>query len=142
MVANTVEKSRVVESLQILVVDDSSEITSLVGEVLVDAGASFVPANSGTAAIALIMLMKFDLVILDLGMPLPDGLMVIEFLKAANPALLRRVLVLTGNTCDMEAMGILKALHIPCLLKPFHLDDLLEAVARLSLPESVTIPAA
>jgi CheY-like chemotaxis protein len=138
--APVAEKSQAgaLRGLQALVVDDHPDITSLVGEVLIDEGASVVPANSGTAAIALVTLMKFDLVILDLGMPQPDGRKIIEFLRAAEPGLLRRTLVLTGMRYDAGAMGLLEDLGIPYLLKPFQVEDLVRAAARVSLPASAT----
>ncbi len=137
-----VTQTEVLKGLQILVVDDSPNITSLVGEILVDQGASVVPANSGTAAISLILLMKFDLVILDLGMPQPDGLKVIEFLRAIAPGLLRRTLVLTGMKFDRAAMALLERLRIPRLLKPFQIEELIHAASAMALPGSATRPAA
>lgn len=127
--------------MQVLVVDDYPDMTSLVGEILVDQGASVVPANSGTAAMSLIRLTKFDLVILDLGMPQPDGLKIIEFLKATDPGLLRRTLVLTGMKYDREAMDLMKSLRIPCLLKPFQIEAFVHAASRMPLLGSVTTPA-
>lgn len=130
------------QGLQILVVDDHPDITSLVGEILADEGASVVPANSGAAAIGLVLLMKFDLVILDLGMPQPDGLKIIQFLRAAEPALLRRTLVLTGMRNDPKATALMKRLEIPCLYKPFQIEDILLTVARMSPLRSAAQPAA
>ena len=137
-----VAQTGVLKGRKILVVDDSPDITSLVGEILVDQGASVVPANSGTAAMALVKLMKFDLVILDLGMPQPDGLKLIELLRAPDPGLLRRTLVLTGMKYDWAAMALLKKLRIPCLFKPFQLDELVRVASRMSVPGSATRPAA
>jgi CheY-like chemotaxis protein len=136
-----VTQTEALKGLQVLVVDDYPDLTSLVGEILVDEGASVVPANSGTAAIGLIMLMKFDLVILDLGMPQPDGLTIIEFLRATDPGLLRRTLVLTGMKHDRRAMALLKKSRIPCLPKPFQIQDLVHEASRMSLPGWAAKPA-
>lgn len=97
---------------------------------------------SGTAAISLTLSMRFDLVIMDLGMPQPDGLRIIKFLRATNPGLLRHTLVLTGRKYDRSATAILEKLRIPCLLKPFQIDDLVEAAARVSRPGPAKTPAA
>ena len=137
-----IREAGVLTGLHVLVVDDYPDITSLVGEILADEGASVVPTNSGTGAIGLVMLTKFDLVILDLGMPQPDGLRIIQFLRATSPGLLRRTLVLTGRKYDRVAMALLESLRIPCLLKPFQIDDLVNAVSRISLPGLAAKPAA
>lgn len=138
-----VTQTGILNGLQILVVDDYPEITALVGDILSDCGASVVPANGGTAAIGLMLSRRFDLLILDLGMPQPDGLKVIEFIRATNPSLLRRTLVLTGRRYDMAALAALEKLRIPFLLKPFLIENLVEAAsARVSRPEPAKTPAA
>jgi CheY-like chemotaxis protein len=135
-------QARTLKGLQVLVVDDEPDISSIVGEILVDEGASVVPANSGGAAITLLTLMRFDLVILDLGMPQPNGFKVIEFLRATAPGLLGRTLVLTGMKYDRVAMALLKKLRVPFIFKPFQLDDLVNATLRMSLPGSSANAAA
>jgi DNA-binding response OmpR family regulator len=131
----------ILKDLHVLVVDDYPEMTSLVGEIMVDEGASIVSANSGTAAISFILSGRFDLLILDLGMPQPDGLKIIEFLRATNLGLLRHTLVLTGRKYDRAAVAILKKLSIPCMFKPFQIEDLVEAMARLAMPGSARVRA-
>ncbi len=91
-----------------------------------------IQANSGTAAISLILSNKLDMLILDLRMPQPDGLTILSFLRPTNPRLLRRTLVVTGMQYDRKTMGVLETLHIPFLLKPFHIDDLVEAASRIA----------
>jgi CheY-like chemotaxis protein len=127
-------RRQLLRGLDILVVDDHPEITSLLAEVLSDCGARVLAANSGPEAMALAASGTFDLVILDLAMPHPDGFEVIEFLRATDPDLLQRTLVLTGHKFDREAMALLETLHIRCILKPFLLDDLIQAASRTSLP--------
>lgn len=132
----------ILKGLQVLVVDDYPEITSLVRDVLVDQGASIVSANSGTAAISLLLSGRYDLLILDLGMPQPDGLKIIEFLRATNLGLLRHTLVLTGRKYDRAAATTLARLRIPCLFKPFQIEDLVDAAAEISRPGPARTPVA
>lgn len=134
--------TQLLKGLHVLVVDDYPEMASLVGEILSDEGAFVVPANSGASAIALTMLMHFDMLVLDLRMPQPDGIKIIEFLKATNPGLLRRTVVLTGMSFDPNAMGLVDRLHIPCISKPFQVSDLVAVAARIALPGNPSIPAA
>lgn len=133
-----VTQTGILKGLRVLVVDDYPEMVSLLGEILLEQGAFVVPVNNGAAAIRRVMLMKFDLVILDLRMPQPDGLKVIEFLGATRPGLLRRTLVLTGMRYDRGAIVLLERLHVPCLFKPFQVEEFVRAASRLSRPGPVT----
>ncbi len=116
--------------LTILAVDDSPEITSLVGEVLIDAGATVVLANSGRNGLCLSSFVRLDVMILDVGMPQLDGLTMIEYFSKARTDLLRRTLVLTGRTFDRPLMARLEELEVPVIVKPFQLDELIAAVSR------------
>lgn len=130
-------QTNVMKGLKILAVDDYPEMTSLVDDILSDTGASVVAANTGPDAIRLLMSTRFDLLILDVGMPQPDGLKILEFLKTTNPGLLRRTLVLTGMQYHNKTMGTLVRLGIPFLLKPFRIEELVDEAWRLTHPRAL-----
>lgn len=133
---------RILSNLRVLVVDDRSEITSLIGEILTDHGAFVISTNDGAEAMDLTRRLGFDLMILDLRMSQPDGFRVIEFLTATDPDLLRHTLVLTGLTHDRDAADLLSKLHIPCLFKPFQVEDLVRVASRVSEKGPTSRPAA
>jgi CheY-like chemotaxis protein len=112
----------------LLLVDDSPGILYLLEEVFAPAGARIRSASDGKAALAALEDQGFDLVILDLVMPRPNGWDILETIQARHPELLGRILLLTGdrygNQCDAE--GRIRGL--PLLYKPFRLDDLRRAV--------------
>ena len=72
---------------RVLVVDDSPEMTSLLAEVFADAGARVTQANRGQDAMDLLAADRFDLVLMDLTMPQPDGWRVLRFVRC--PATIR-----------------------------------------------------
>jgi DNA-binding response OmpR family regulator len=137
-----VSQARIFSGLQALVVDDYPGIASLVGEIMTGEGASVVLAGTGAAAMRLIATKRFDFMILDLGIPQPDGLKIIASLTATASRLLRRTLVLTGLRSDGPASAILNRLGIPCLRKPFQIVDLIDMVSRMWLSRSTAKPAA
>ena len=127
---------------RVLVVDDSVGITSLLKEVFTDADASVTVANEGEQAMRCIVEERFDLVILDLIMPKPDGWDVLERIHRQRPELLRRTLVLTGDRYRPTARQLRDGEGVEMLYKPFDIEELrLKAAAMLqpetSLPSSV-----
>jgi len=79
----------------ILVVDDEAEILELFTRILKRGGVYSVTAvDSGGAAKKVLKEQHFDLMILDLSMPRPDGLEVLKSVRAEMPGL--RILVVSG----------------------------------------------
>lgn len=128
-------ESRSLRGRRILVVDDSELMTSLVEEALNAWGADVVAVNSGQNAMLLASFGRFDLVLLDLIMPQPDGWAVLQFLKNTQPDLVQRTVVVTADRYDGKAVGVLERDGIAHLSKPFMLEELRKVVCRLaSLP--------
>ncbi|MCK4602386.1 MAG: response regulator [Phycisphaerae bacterium] len=126
---------------RVLVVDDSREITSLVADVLADDGAQVSTAHTGQDAILLLGVEKFDLLILDLVMPKPDGWKVLEFIRNAVPHMLARTVVLTAMRHGREVAKALQDWGITHLFKPFQINSLRKTVCNL-LSAAERTPAA
>ena len=125
---------------KILVVDDSREITSLVGDILGDAGAEVSTVNTGQEAMALLEAGEFDVLLLDLTMPKPNGWDVLEFIGKTVPRMFSRTAVLTGMSYDRNVAKILRDKGITHLFKPFQVDSLRETLRGL-LSETVPLSA-
>mgnify|MGYP001053227460 FL=1 len=123
----------------VLIVDDSPDMTSLLDDVLTASGARVVVAQDGRSAMQLIMDRHFDLVILDIIMPQPDGLAVLRFMQDQCPCLVRQTILLTGAS-HHSAIRCLEGLDVCLLLKPFDLRHLRGAACQRAL--SPTRPAA
>ena len=81
---------------RILVVDDDPVIQNLITEVLSLQNHTFDLASTGSDALKKIRAARFDLVILDRGMPEMDGIQVLKLIRA-NPGFANlKVLVCTG----------------------------------------------
>jgi len=116
---------------RILVVDDSPEITSLVEDILCADGAQVSTAHTGREAMALLLAEKFDVLLLDLTMPEPNGWDVLEFVGKTVPRMFARTAVLTGMCYDRDAAKTLQDKGITHLFKPFRIDSLRETVCGL-----------
>jgi len=76
-------------------------------------------------------------IILDLVLPDANGLSLYRQIARRKPALRPRVIFVTGAMDKREARRFVKLLDNPVLLKPFRLNDLVEAVRVLELPKGL-----
>jgi DNA-binding NtrC family response regulator len=116
---------------RILVVDDSEQIRSLLEEVFEMEGACVTTASGGREAMKLAGFSDFDLIMLDLIMPRPNGTDVLSFLHDSRPELLERTLLLTGDRYDTSQAGLASELSIPAIYKPFEISRLRDEACRL-----------
>jgi two-component system, NtrC family, response regulator GlrR len=111
----------------ILIVDDDSDIRSLVRRVLTGAGYAVLTAPDGEAALAVVDAEHPCLVITDVQMPRRDGRALIAHLRHEDPLLPILVVSAVAEQPDLDG--------IPILAKPFSLADLLAKVQQL-LPQA------
>lgn len=87
-------------------------------------------AGDGMEAIEKLRTKSYGTVILDLIMPHLDGYGVLDFLKANNPEMLRRVLVVTAALSPSD-LGRVHDYDVCALIsKPFEVETLLNAVKQ------------
>lgn len=112
---------------RILVIDDSSSVLELAGQILREAGHEVITADSGKLGESVLAAQPLDLVITDIYMPEEDGLEVIRKARRACPGL--RVLAMSVVTGKRGMLSVARALGATgTLLKPFAAGDLLGAV--------------
>jgi two-component system CheB/CheR fusion protein len=116
----------------ILVVDDSSESTEMLGKLLEIEGAFVDLARSGAEALTIAGQKRFDLVISDISMPEMDGYQLLRKLRQLPHMESVPAVALTGygRSADIERAhteGF--AEH---LIKPIDIDQLLQIVRRLT----------
>jgi len=105
-----------------LVVEDDDAIVQLVRRVLEREAFSVECVKSGAAAIQLLKTVAYDLLILDLVLPLVSGEEVMTFLEATQPNTLRRVIVMTASPRQLSCEFLQRICKI--LAKPFDIDEL------------------
>ncbi|MEH6943002.1 response regulator transcription factor [Bacillus sp. JJ722] len=111
---------------QILVVDDDHEIVNLISIYLKNEGYLIHSASNGQEALDLMERETIDLLILDLMMPVMDGMEVCRRLRDRNS--LVPILMLTAKSEDMDKISGLMSGADDYLTKPF---NPLEVVARV-----------
>jgi two-component system, cell cycle response regulator len=128
--------------MKILSVDDSRTIRLIVTKAFRPYDAVVIEACNGEEGLATAAREKPDLVILDVTMPVMDGVTMLTNLKA-NPDLKHiPVIMLTAESGRDNVLHIAKLGVRDYLVKPFKEDQLLEKVGRIiSLQKKEAAPA-
>lgn len=110
----------------ILVVDDERAITDFVAEALSEEGYSVRVCHDGASALVLIHAQPPDLVVLDIGLPVMTGDLVLRELRARDFAHLPVIVATAGTNAEQYLAHGATAI----LRKPFTLSSLLDLVER------------
>jgi GAF domain-containing protein/CheY-like chemotaxis protein len=121
-----------------LVVEDEPAVQDMVVALLRDSGWSVDVAPGGTAALARLREHRYDLIVTDIRMPEGSGEELYRLAVAADGALARRFLFISGDTANPDAWRFLREAQVPAIEKPFASALFLEAVRRIAT--SLTTP--
>jgi CheY-like chemotaxis protein len=117
----------------VLYVDDDADSVELMALILRDRGAIVTTARSATEAMVAVALVKFDVVITDIGLPLEDGYMLMRRIRALSTGAARvRAIALTGYAGKAFERRAVDAGFQLFLSKPIAPDDFVDAVAHLA----------
>jgi len=115
--------------VSVLVVDDDRVATDIFGRILTLEGYRAVRAYSGDEGLRLATADPPDLLILDLRMPLMDGLAMLESWRAIPALQAIPVVIVTGDYfVDDTTIERLRTLDATLRYKPLWLEDLVELV--------------
>jgi signal transduction histidine kinase/ActR/RegA family two-component response regulator len=117
---------------RVLLVDDEDSVLEFEREVLTTAGAEVTAINQGDAAIAALQHSGFDAVILDGKMPGGwSGFDIYYWLRDNRPGLDGRVVFAMSNFDDPQLHMLIEQHHVPYLIKPFEVAELIASVRRV-----------
>src|SRR5437660_1307826 len=108
--------------VRLLMVDDDETLLQMMRERFERKGLKLVTATTGAAALALAGHTTFDVVLLDVGLPDIDGLVVLSKLKEQHPEM--EVIMLTAHGSIESAIQAMKTGAYDYLTKPFHFNEL------------------
>ncbi len=127
-------KSVPVKSMRVLVADDNPTNRKVIDLMLSAAGAQPTCVEDGRQALEVWAASAFDLVLMDLRMPVMDGLAAIRAIRAAEIASARirtPIVVLSANTSLQDRRASKEAGADGHIGKPIQADDLLAAMAQV-----------
>ena len=113
---------------RVLVVEDEPTVARLIGDVLEDDGFRVDLLFDGREALKRAAEETYDLVICDMKMPRLDGERFYKTLARTGNPLREKFLFVTGDVIAAQTHEFLERNHLPCLTKPFRIEELTEKV--------------
>ncbi len=117
----------------ILIVEDESKNMTLIRDLLQASGYKTIEATDGEQGVELAKASKPDLILMDIQMPVMDGLEATRILKADTTTKDIPVLALTSYAMKGDEERILEAGCNGYLAKPFDIQELLKKVGKYFL---------
>jgi two-component system cell cycle response regulator len=117
--------------VKILSVDDSRTVRCIVGAALLPYDCILCEAANGAEGLALARREKPDLIVLDVSMPVMDGITMLTYLKEDPELKEIPVLMLTAVSDHNTVVHIARLGAHDYLVKPFHGARLVEKMGRL-----------
>ncbi|HXG15718.1 MAG TPA: ATP-binding protein [Calidithermus sp.] len=121
-----------VPARRVLVVDDEPGVAEALQRLLSDDGHRAETALDGRAALQMLERAAYDMVISDIRMPGVDGPALYGEVVRRQPRRPPAFVFMTGDLLGAETRAFLDRTGVPCLRKPFNLDDVRHAL-RLAL---------
>ena len=117
--------------MNILLVDDKKDILDTMGEILeICHNHNVQGATSGKEALRFVRRKKYDLVVMDLALPLMNGLVIISKMRKMHPRL--NIVVLTGIVCNEQLKDQIRKLNVTQIfVKPRGIHELLHYIKQL-----------
>ena len=115
--------------LNLLVVDDEEFNRYVIQNILRNWGVSFDEAVNGQEAVALSRQKKYDLILMDIRMPIMDGYEATEFILKSDPN--QKIVALTASSKSAEIQKIRNSGMSAFLQKPFNEEDLVKIILEL-----------
>jgi PAS domain S-box-containing protein len=130
--ARDAETAEPISARRVLIIDDDAPVRSALRRFFERREWQVDEAVDGAPGLAMLLAVKdrasYDVVLSDLKMPGLSGIELHDWLAAARPELLDRLIFATGDTASAEAAAFLSKTRRPVLEKPFELSELSAAV--------------
>jgi len=117
------------QNKRVLVLEDDETLKDVIKEFLESNFYEVVSVSNGAEGVRAVLKDNFDIVICDMMMPKLPGDMFYTAVERMRPELCRRFIFITGHGHNPKVNDFIQKVKGTMLAKPFHLDDLLEAVA-------------
>jgi two-component system nitrogen regulation response regulator GlnG len=115
-------------AVRVLVADDEPSIRFVLRETLESVGCSVVPTVDGDEALAALLSESFDLAFLDIRMPGPSGLELLDRLRAAGRD--TAIVIMTAQNTFENAVEAMKRGALDYLVKPFAMAEVQALVTK------------
>lgn len=115
-------------NVQVLIADDSSDNLLLMRHILVNEGAEVEGVANGQEAVDKMFTKKFDIVLMDIEMPVLDGFGACEELRKRG--FLQPIIALTAHDASRDPERYHQAGFTDYLMKPFEFQTLIDSIHK------------
>ncbi|HEY2660123.1 MAG TPA: ATP-binding protein [Caulobacteraceae bacterium] len=127
----TVEAPVRLEAVRVLLVEDAEANQELISTLLGAVGVEVAIANNGAEALEAVKMARYDLILMDVQMPVMGGVQATEIIRGMGGALARiPIIALSANVLPEQVAEYHRAGMSAHLAKPINPRDLLTAIAR------------
>ena len=114
----------------VLVVEDEATISNVCRRALTAEGFEVDVAVNGKIAQDMVQSRQYDLLLVDIKLPVVNGVELYKFLQDKHPDLANRVIFTTGSVFGTATKNFLEGTNRPLLPKPFTTNELKAIVAN------------
>jgi PAS domain S-box-containing protein len=125
-----VKKSKKAVKARILVVDDEQVVRDVVNRVLTGEGHKVETVDNAADALKKIESQRYKLILVDIKMPVMNGLELYKRIQKIDKSLARRVVFMTGDIMGADTEKFLSETKVAHIDKPFNAEQLSREVQR------------
>ena len=126
------------QTKHILIIDDEENLRQIMANILELNNYQVTAVDNGRVGLAQLKTTDYDLILCDINMPDINGREVFDWLTHNMAHYLNRLIFVTGDVLQKETRSFLENANVPCLHKPFNIDDLVAAVTNKLNESSAT----
>lgn len=115
-------------AVKILIVDDEAVVCESCRRILIREGYQVDTCSDSRTGLRLAELNSYDVILLDLRMPIVDGIRFLERLREVRPNV--PVVIITGHAAEASSRAAERLGICECVAKPFTPQEILSAVRR------------
>jgi two-component system NtrC family sensor kinase len=123
--------SELITGRRVVVVEDEPALREVLTRAFSGRGNHVITFEHGEDALPYLANEQVDLIVSDIHRPGLDGIQLYDQLAKLRPALLRRIIFVTGDALGAETADFLRRSRAETLRKPLKLDDLARAARRV-----------
>jgi PAS domain S-box-containing protein len=123
------------QGLTVLAADDNRTNRMILSAMMGQLGVTSTLVEDGPSALEMFEREQFDLIVLDISMPVMDGVSVLKAMRAMEAAQNRPrtpIVAFTANAMSHQVAGYMEAGFDDCLTKPLKVDRLREAISEFT----------
>jgi len=123
--------------VKILVVDDEPTILHFLKILLTEQGYEVETVDSAHVALERLHSERYDLILLDIKLPVMNGIELYRHIEAMDLTLAQRIILITGDIMGASTKDFLDETKVPYIAKPFSIEHLNKEMNRILTKEPV-----